>query len=555
MIRLQPYFRLLRRLAPHWKLLSLALLAMLVIATTSASLPILIQQLLDSTFIQKDPALLQTTLMAMITLFIVRGVASSISIYTATKASGQLGIGLRGDMFNKLLTLPISFYTHFNKNSEVDRLVSTINRITHHTTRHIIILLQDSLTIIGLVICILYLNQELALLLLLILPLAILIIQMTHDHLNKFNQKNLCASDNLIRHLLQSLQHCREIRLNGGQDHESQRLGKIAEPIYQAEMQQALTRAVLVPLGQVTLALILMAIIYFNMQQIPDNPLNLDKTGAFLTAAILFINPIQRLANALRQLEHDQKNIQALFLFLEQASEQDTGTRSLEHVDGKLTFEQVRFYDNSLAKPILNHLNLTIRPGEAIVFTGYTEEEKNALIDLILRLQQPTSGKILLDDQPLAEIRLNNLHANIALIAQDTILLDESVAGNIAYGAMKCANEARITAAARASHAMNFIREMPEGLQTRISKDGTSISKEQFQKIAIARALLKNPPILILDEIPAANQHDSDNLCPALEKLMQNRTTLIFNQDVPHLKKIDRIVFLKNGCITQNLTQ
>ncbi|SFE46784.1 ATP-binding cassette, subfamily B, MsbA [Nitrosomonas sp. Nm166] len=528
---------------------------MLIIATTSASLPILIKQLLDSTFIQKDSALLQTTLLAMITLFIVRSVASSISIYTTTKASGQLGIDLRRDMFNKLLTLPVSFYTHFNKKSEVDRLVSSINQITHHTTRHITILVQDGLTIIGLVICILYLNHELTLLLLLVSPLPILIIQMTHDHLNKFNQKNLCASDNLIQHLLQSIQHCREIRLNGGQDHESHRLSKIAEPIYHAEIQQALSRAVLIPAGQITIALILIAMIYFLTQQIPDNPLSLDKAGAFLAAALLFINPIQRIANTPKQLEQDQRNIETLFLFLDQVSEQDTGTRSLEHVAGKLTFEQVRFCHDTQTKPILRHLNLTIKPHEAIVFTGYTDAEKNALIDLVLRLRQPTSGKILVDDQPLTEIQLNNLHANIGIITKDAALLDEKVAGNIAYGAMKCASEAKITAAAHASHAMEFIRQMPEGLQTRIGRNGARISKEQCQKIAIARVLLKNPSILILDEISATNQLDADDLCHALERLMQNRTTLIFNQDVPHLKKIDRVVVLKNGCITQNFTQ
>jgi subfamily B ATP-binding cassette protein MsbA len=214
----------------------------------------------------------------------------------------------------------------------------------------------------------------------------------------------------------------------------------------------------------------------------------------------------------------------------------------------------VRFCSDAQATPILNHINFTVKPGEIIVFTGYTGGEKNALINLVLHLQQPTSGRILLDDHPLADIQINNLHANIAMVTEDDYLLDEKVAGNIAYGTMRCANEAKITAAAHTSHAMEFIRHMPEGLQTQIGKEATAINKKQVQQLAIARALVKNAPILILDEIPTAqDESDSENLLPALERLILNRTTLIFNQYIPQLKKIDRIVVLENGCITESL--
>jgi len=552
MIRSKLYLRLLRRLTPYWKLLLLALFAMLISALTMASLPILIKQILDNTFIQKDQSLIQMTSLAIIALFIVRGIASYISIYTVNKAGSKLGIDLRMDIFNKLLTLPVSYYTHLNKNLEIDTLISNINQIIHIATRNITILAQDSLTIIGLIICIFYLNQEFSLLLLLVSPFIVLVIQMTHSHLNKPNQKSLQASNILIQHLMQSIRHYREIRLDGGQMHESQRLGKIAKPIYHAEMQQAMIRAIIIPLGQVITALILIAIIYFITQQTLNNALGLNEVGALISAALLLIIPTQRIVSIPRQLQHDQKIIETMFSFLDQTSEQDTGTQSIQHVYGKLVFEKVHFCDDAQTKPILNHINLIIKPGETIIFTNYTESEKNTLINLILRLQQPTNGRILLDDYPLADIKLNNLQANIAIVAEDSVLLDEKISGNIAYGIMKCANEAKITTAAQASHAMEFIREMPEGLQTQVGKGGATISKKQSQQIAIARALLKNSPILILDEIPAANESESSNLLSALERLIQNRTTLIFTQHIPHLKKIDRIVVLENGCITEN---
>lgn len=532
----------------------LALFAMVVMAATLASLPILIKQILESTFIDKDQSLMQTASLAIIALFMIRGIAGYISIYTANKAVGKLAIDLRMDFFIKLLTLPVNHYSQLNKNNVIDALISNINQISQSTSRYITAITQDSLTIIGLIICTLYLNQEFSLFLLLVTSFVILVTQMTHSHLNKPDQKSLLASRNLIQHLSQSIAHNRKIRLDGGQMYESQRLGKISETIYHAEMQQTIVRAIAVPASQIVTALILTAVIYMIALQAIDGALNLHEVGALISVVLLLIMPIQRIAGIPKQLEHEQKTLETIFSFLDQAPEQDTGVISIPHISGKLVFEQVRFCSDEQATPILNHINFTVKPGEITIFTGYTAGEKNMLINLILRLQQPTSGRILLDDHPLADIQLNNLHANIAIVTEDDYLLDEKIAGNIAYGTMRCANEAKITTAAHASHAMEFIRHMPSGLQTQIGKEGTTINKQQFHQLAIARALVKNAPILILDEIFIVHEEsNSGNLLSALEKLMQNRTTLIFNQYIPRLKKIDRIVVLENGCITESL--
>jgi len=555
MIRAHLFLRLLRRLFPYWKLLLLALFAMTTMAAALASLPILIKQILESTFIDEDPSLMQTAVLAMIALFIIRGIASYLSIFTVNKATGKLGIDLRLDFFNKLLTLPVSQYSHLNKNNEINTLISNIHQITQTTPRYITIITQDSLAIIGLIICTLYLNQEFSLLLLLVTSFVVLVTQMTHSHLNRPDQESLLASKNLIQHLSQSIAHHRKIRIDGGQMYESQRLGKISETIYHAEMQQAIVKAIAVPAGQIITALILTAVIYMVALQVITGALNLHEVGALISVVLLLILPIQRIAGLPKQLAHDQKIIETIFSFLDQASEHDTGIISIPHVSGKFVFEQVRFCSDAHATPILNHINFTIKPGEVTVFTGYTAEEKNALINLILHLQQPASGRILLDDHPLADIQLNNLHANIAMLTEDDYLLDEKIAGNIAYGTMRCANEAKITTAAHASHAMEFIRHMPDGLQTQIGKTDTTINKQQFRQLAIARALVKNAPILILDEIPTHEESNPGNLLSALEKLMQNRTTLIFNQHIPQLKKIDRIVVLENGCITESLKE
>jgi subfamily B ATP-binding cassette protein MsbA len=553
MIHLQHYRRLLGKPAFHWKLLLQALSAMLIMAATMALLPILVQHIVDGAFIRQDPSLIQTTSLAIIALFIIRGAAGYASLHATGKASGKLGMDLRMDFFNKLLALPVNCYAHLNHH-QIGALIAHINAVTWTVTRHVALLAQDSLTIVGLMICALYLNQEFSILLLLAIPLIVLIQQMTNNHSSKPERKNLLAVENLIQHLSQSIEHYRKIRLDGGQTHESQRLDKISGTLFEAEMQQTKVTAMMLPLGQVITALILTAVTCIIALQAINGALGLPETSALITIALLLMQPVQRIANLPRQLEHDQKTLETIFAFLDQTPEQDIGTLSIPRSDGKLVFDHVRFGKDTQTKPILNHIHLSIRPGEVIVFTGYTGEEKNALIDLILCLQQPSSGEILLDDHALPDIRLNHLYANIALIPADTFLLDERIAGNIAYGAMRCANEARITAAAQASHAMEFIRQMPEGLQTKIGREeDTEISKKQLQQLTIARAFVKDTPVLIVDEIPAAHEPDSANLLSALERLMQNRTTLIFNQHIPRLRKIDRIVILENGCITENL--
>ncbi|MDV6346518.1 ABC transporter transmembrane domain-containing protein [Nitrosomonas sp. Is35] len=552
MIDLQHYHRLVRKLAPYWKLLLLALSAMLMVALLLAFLPLLVKHMLAGAFVLQDPSLIQTTSLTMVAVFAARGLAGYISLYATGKAGGKLGADLRMEFFNKLLTLPIHCYAHFNSH-QTSALIAHINTIAQTTAGHLARLTQDCLTIIALMICTLRLNQEFAILLLLAIPLILLIHQMTQSRFNKPEYQHSPAVGDLIEHLAQSVAHYRKIRLDGGQHHESQRLGKISAAIYQADMQQTQIKAMAIPAGQLIMMLIMLAVAYIIALQAINGALDLPETGALITIVLLFILPLQRIANLPKQLEHDQTTLEAIFAFLDQPSEQDSGTLGTPQGCAKLVFDQVRYEDDTGAKPTLNHMHFTVRPGEVVVFTSYTLEEKNALIDLILCLRRPASGKILLNDQPLPDIQLNRLYANIALVATDTFLLDDKIAGNIAYGAMRCSNEAKITAAVQASHAIEFVRHMPEGLQTDISAKGTAITRHQLQQLAIARAFVKDPRILILDELFTPQEPDPGNLLPVLEKLMQNRTTLIFNPSIPQLQKIDRIFVLENGCIAESL--
>lgn len=538
----QSYFRLLRKLAPYWKPVSQSLLAMLIVAAAISLAPVFIQHMLDGAFVQKDPVLLQTALSTIIALFVSRAIIGFYGTLSMLKAGGKLEIDLYREFFNKLLTLPASAYSHLRGNHQIEAQIFAIRYIIQSPVRLIAGSIQDCLIIIGLMICLFYLNRELLLLLLFVAPFMVLIVSVVRDYFATPNQKITSKTKSLIDQLSQSIANYRLIKVDGGQKCESERLGKISESISQAQTQQALTQAAVISSGQIVVALVLCALSYIMALQVINGALGLTAAGATLSAILLLVLPAQRLINLPRQLAHDQNILETVFSFVDQAPEQHGGTHSMPRTSCNLVFEQVRFDRETETRPMLDFINLTIRPGEVVVFKGYDTDKKNALIDLLLRLKSPSSGKIFLGNHPLDEISLDDLYANIALLSAEPLLLDDKIAGNIAYGNMRCAPEAVITAAARDSHAIAFIREMAGGLQTRIGEEGASITRQQLQFLAIARALVKNAPILILDGLPATQDSNAEILLSALERLMQNRTTLIFSQHIPPLKKIDRVI-------------
>ncbi len=553
MIRMRLYLRLFTKLTPYRKLHLLTAGSMLLAAAAIAAFPLLLYQLLDSIFITGNHAILQSAAVMTILLFTIHAAAVYIKRFSIGKTSGLLTQDLRLDVINKLLALPINQCLSLPMNHRADQLIACIHQVSPSTALLFAQLLQDCLIIAVLVLCTLYLNQEFVMLLVLIAPLLALIYRLADDS-GRSGQQNSSAIAGLLQHLSQAIGHHRTIRLDGGIAQESERLEKISGTIQLEEMRQTKRNAMATLFSQTIAVLILVAAGYAVGFQAINGALSLPQTGALVTATLLLLAPVRRILEIPKKLEHRREPLETIFAFLDQPLETDTGTLNIPRFHGKLQFEKVCHDDKAESGSSLNHINFTIEPGNIVVFKGYSTAEKTALIDLILRLQQPSSGKIWLDDHPLEQIRLDSLHANIAMVSPDTFLLDDKVAGNIAYGTKRCSNEATITAAAQASRAVEFIRHLPAGLQTQVTLETNGITPQQLLQLSIARAFVKNTPILILDEVFALTGSDSGELLPVLENLMENRTTLIFSQQIPpQLKKIDRIIVLENGSITKNL--
>jgi len=510
--------------------------------------PLLVQQILASVFIQKSSALTFTAFLSIITLLLVRGIANLFNIYAVNKLSRKLGSDLRKAMFDKLLSLPENYYSAPYKNKIAGKFTEDINQTIDATTRLTTILTLDSLTIIGLIICIQFLNWELSFLMFLIAPLLLLLLLTVHGFLEKPDQKNIQATKTLTQHILQSLEYYRTIKLNGAQSQESQNFKKHTEALQRTESQQATIKIFVLLLCQIIFILILTAITALITQQALSQTLTLEQSGALIVAIVSLIISIKHIADIPRHVQHGEQAIRSIFSLLDLKSEENSSTNAthdIHEIKGKLVFEQVCFYNDTAKKPILDNISFSVRPGEIVALVCANPPERSALIDLILGLSQPTTGKILLDNHPLTDIKLTNLHAHIAMVSEHAVLLEDTIAGNIAYGLNQCTSEAKITAAAQTSHATKFIREMPEGLQTLIGENGLKITEQQRQHIAIAHTLLQNPSILILDEIPNTIYLQHHDLLNALNTLVQGRTTLIITERNSAWEKIDRVLALR----------
>ncbi|SFQ14251.1 ATP-binding cassette, subfamily B, MsbA [Nitrosomonas cryotolerans] len=551
MIITQYYCRLLKWITPYWKTLSIAILFLAIMALTLSMLPAFIKQILNSIFVNKDPESIQFVALAIIMLFIIYGTASYISIHAINAASNKLGIDLRIAMFHKLLNMPVQYHDNLTRCNLATRFIVDIDQITHTISNVIIILVKDSLTLIGLTAWMFYLNWELSLLGLLIAPIIVLSIQLFDRLIHKTNQQARQISEALTQGLLNTIDNYKTIKLYGGLWREKQHFRRQAEQVYQATMHQVVIKALGISLGQAILILILTAIVYLMTQQAYYNKIIMEDVGSFIVAILIFILPVQRISSIYQHLQQGQRAIENLFSFLTYESKPDTGTMVIEAAQGELTFERVSFSFHSQAESVLDNLSFVIKPGEVVAFIVPNCSDKTIFMDLILRFLCPTGGRILLDGHDVANLKLTNLHANIAMISQNQGLLDKTIAANIAYGTMRCASEAKITAASQASHAMDFIREMPQGLQTHVGEGEIELTEQQCQYLAIARVFLKNPPILILEDVPMTINSESQHLQATLESLMQGRTTLIITQQHCLSEKIDRIFVLENGKITE----
>jgi subfamily B ATP-binding cassette protein MsbA len=546
------YLRLLQHVAPYWRAFALGVLGMVIVAVTEPALPALLQPMLDGTFVHKDPDVMLWVPIAIVVLFVIRGLATYLASYAVAWVGNKVVTDLRNAMFGKLLTLSAPYYNDHPSGNLISKLTFDVAQVMSAATGVLTIVLKDGLAIIGLLGWMLWLNWQLTLLSLVMTPPIIVLVRVISIRLRNSSRDAQHAMGDITQVLQEAIEGHRVVKLFGGQAYEAGRFDEQVNRVRRFTMKQAAAAAVSVPIVQLIAAVALAVIIYLATLQSSANQLTVGGFVSFITAMLMLTAPLKRITSVNEYLQKGLAAAESVFDLLDQEPEPDSGTVDLARARGEIRFEDVAFSYGDADRPAIDGIDLTIAPGETVALVGASGSGKSTLASLVPRFYHPTRGRILLDGHDLEELRLEGLRANIALVSQDVVLFNDSVAANIAYGTMNGAAEAKIVAAAQAAHAMEFISQMPQGLQTLVGENGVKLSGGQRQRLAIARAILKNAPVLILDEATSALDSESErHVQAALETLMQGRTTIVIAHRLSTIERASRIVVLDRGGIAE----
>lgn len=547
------YFRLLQYLAPYWKAFLVSVLAMAVAAATEPALPALLQPMLDGTFVKRDPAWLELMPFLIVGLFVIRGIATYVATYASNWVGNKVVLDLRAAMFQKLVALPAGYFGDQSSGVLISRVTFDAAQVTQAASGVVTVLFKDCLTILGLLGWLFYLDWKLTLIALLMAPPIMLIIRSVSRRLRSTSRDAQEAMGEMTQVLQEAIEGHKVVKVFGGQDYEIQRFTETANRARRHVMKQVAAAAANVPFVQLVAALALAFIVALATRQGASDQTTVGGFVSFIVAMLMLTAPLKRLTGINEYLQKGLAAAESVFSLLDQQAEADDGTAELGPTRGEVRFEGVTFHYPQTARPALLGVDLTVATGQTVALVGPSGSGKTTLVNLLPAFYRPTQGRVLLDGRDIRSIRLADLRSRIALVSQEVVLFNDTVAANIAYGAARGASEADIIAAAQAAHAWEFISRMPEGLNTRVGEHGVKLSGGQRQRIAIARTLLKNAPVVILDEATSALDSESErHIQAALETLMKGRTTLVIAHRLSTVERADRIVVLDQGRIAES---
>ncbi len=551
------YFRLLSYVRPHAKPFGLAILGMIAAAATEPLFPALMKPLLDGGFGQGSAPSLSPQLFAaaLLAIFLARGLLTFVSSYFMAWVGNRVILDLRAAMFARLLRLPNRFFDDHSSGVLLSRIAYDVGGVTSAATTVLTVVVKDSIAAIGLLAWLLYLNWKLTLIALAVGPAIALVVRLFSRRLRRMAREAQHAMGDLVQVLDETIECQRVVKIFGGQEYEMRRFERANQKLRGFNMRQTIPAAATVPITQFLAAAALAIIVYIALEESLASRTTVGEFASFITAMLMLLAPLKRLTDVNAPLQRGLAAAESVFGLIDAPAEEDRGTLRLARARGEIAYQEVSFTYPTRNEPALGGVSLAIRPGETVALVGGSGGGKTTLVNLLPRFYTPTSGRILLDGHDIQDLTLESLRGNIALVSQDVVLFNDSVRANIAYGRMGGASEAEVIAAAEAAHALGFIRATPEGLGTLIGENGLRLSGGQRQRLAIARALLKNAPVLILDEATSALDSESERLVQsALETLMRGRTTIVIAHRLSTVERADRIVVLERGRIVETGT-
>ncbi|QSA96240.1 lipid A export permease/ATP-binding protein MsbA [Methylococcus sp. EFPC2] len=546
------YRRLLQYSRPYWKVFSVSVVAMIVYSMLGPAFAKLLQPLIDGSFIDQDPEILRAAPYILIALSLVRGVTGYAGEYCSGWVGRRIVADMRRKLFDQLLNLPSGFFDKASSGELLSKLLYNTEQVANAMTVGLVNMLKDGLSMIGLTALMMYENIQLSLIFLVVAPLLGFSIRKISKRFRRISMR-IQESMGSVGHVTQEVIDAQRIvKVFNGKSYETEKFGKENERNQKRQMKLIATDAMSGAVIQFIYMCGFAAILFVISIDSVRAGITPGSLISFVAAMAMMQSPVKRFTNSLGNIQRGIAAGDSIFRMLDLEREIDTGSLELDTVQGRIEYRDIVLAYGERAEKALDGVSLEVPAGRTIALVGQSGSGKTSLIRLLPRLYEPTTGRIYIDGRDIREFSLDNLRSHIAYVGQEVTLFNDTVASNIAYGSRGAVTPEQIREAARAAYALSFIEELPQGFDTQVGQHGVVLSGGQRQRIAIARALLKNAPILILDEATSALDAESERYVQqALEALMRNRTTLVIAHRLSTIHNADRIFVMREGRIVE----
>ncbi len=563
------YRRLLQYVKPYRLALLLAMVGLALAGLTEPVLPYLLGKLLDSNFGPQQSTPLWMIPVALIGLFLIRGVLTFVTSYLLAWVSNKLLVDIRGQMFQRLLQLPASYFSQESAGKLVSRVVFEVNNLTLAATTALIAMVQETLVILGLLGLLIWYNWQLTLIVFALVPFIAWAISFAGKRVRRLSTEALSITRELSNVVEESVNGQKVIKVYAGQQREALRFARVNEKLRAYARRVSVAESAVTPVTHLLASFAVAAVVTIAVYQSRHAGVTVGTFAAYVTAMLMLLAPLKRVSSLNTNLQKGIASAEAVFELLDATPELDRGTihlprikrQDLPNIERVNVKGRVKFIDVGLSypdydRPVLEHITFEVQPGEVIALVGPSGGGKTSLTNLLLRFTEPTSGEIFLDDHLVDEIRLSDLRAAISVVTQETMLFNDSVGANVVMGLGATLNwkdaETQVRAALQAANLLSVADALPQGLETPIGDNGNLLSGGQRQRLAIARALIKDAPILILDEATSALDNESERAVQeALSRLMKGRTTFVIAHRLSTILNADRILVLNQGRIVE----
>jgi subfamily B ATP-binding cassette protein MsbA len=548
------YKRLFQYAKPHWKMFSIGALGAAIFSGTNLGVFWFIREFLNQSFVDRNPGVLLFVPVAIVVLFVVRASGDYISNYFPGYVGRQVVKQLRAELFAKYMHLPVGYYDRTSTGEMMSRLTYNIEMLADASTTALVNLAKDLLSFLVSIGALFYLNWQLASIIILLAPPLSWLLRRINQLFRRYSARIQASMGDITRVTKEGLDGQRVIKAFNAQDHEIRVFEEVNERNRRSYMRLIGTKAAGNPVVQVIASLGLAVVMYFAVRQVIQGSVLIGDFVSFLLAIITASQSLRSVTNGLGPVQQGIAAGAGIFEILDLADEPKGGGRRPAHSSGEVEFRDVHFEYAAEKGVVLHGINVKIQPRTTLAIVGKSGSGKSTLVSLLPRFYDPQQGSVMLDGVDVREYDLADLRNQVSIVSQDVVLFNDTIRNNITFGMANVSEEA-IREAARAAYVLEFVEDLPDGLNTNVGDRGSNLSGGQKQRVAIARALLKNAPVLVLDEATSALDTESERrVQEALETLKRDRTTLVIAHRLSTVEHADRIIVMHEGQVIESGT-